>query len=165
MKKMYFYRMKIVKRVFFCLLLFIICFSAIYTLFDIYEDYTLNINRKPALLFPIFVGVFGFLSLLFNLKKIIRWPFVKKTIYWTLRVGDFVFSITMLIYVLGAIYSLTNSFISQEFTFNTYFLRLSSFLLMITLCFILFLDNLTYHKEQKNEEIKTISKEINKIGK
>lgn len=157
--------MKIVKRVFFCLLLFIICFSAIYTLFDVYENFTRNINRKSALLFPMFVVVFGFLSLLFNLKKIIRWPFVKKTMYWTLRVGDYVFSIAMLIYVLRAIYSLTNSFISQEFTFNTYFLKLSSFLLMISLCVILFLDNLTYHKEQKNEEINTISQEINKIGK
>ena len=161
----YFYKMKKVKRIIFCVILSCIFLGTIYSSYNTYNLFTRNIDRNPNILPPLFFGVFSLLGLLFNLKKLITTVYLNKIIYSILRFGDFIFSIVISIFLIININYRTNNFIVQESSFGTYFLRLLMLLSMLTLYILLFLDNLKYHKEQKKgkEFEKTLL--INEIGK
>tara|TARA_R110001606_G_C14987732_1_gene605322 strand:- start:77 stop:535 length:459 start_codon:yes stop_codon:yes gene_type:complete len=151
--------MKVVKRVFFCIILFFLLLITIQILHREYYNYGLNIptyNSELFLIFNAIICFFSVFSLLFNVQKFGVYLKINSLFYKILRVGDFFLAISIAIFMLAMInIDVSLSKILSEVILTG---------ITLSLCYLLFSDNLKYHKEQLEKEALVKEQFINEIG-
>lgn len=144
--------MKKFKRILFCILLTCFLFLGIFILSKQFRgfDILLRIKEDSSLLIPLSLTFFSIMSLLFNLNKLQKQLILHSTIYEILRIGDVVFSISIIIFSAVCIYFFVESLDKTNLKFNNQLLIWSMLIVVILFSILLFLDNIFFHKEQEN---------------
>lgn len=148
--------MKKLKRIFICLVLVVfltLCGSVLYSEFKLFNIFE-KIKADPTLLIPIQLSVFGVFSLLFNLEKFKKTVFIETTSYKILRIGDTIFCLSLFIILVVGIYYFSIVLHTNLNSFNFYLIRGLIIVLLLCFNFLIFIDNLKYHKT-KLKSLKT----------
>lgn len=151
--------MKIFKRVFFCIAIFLLILITIQTLYTEYYNYKLNRRSYNSEFYLIFNGIicfFSVFSLFFNIQKFGLYLKINSLFYKILRIGDFLLALSISIFIVFIMnIELSLSKILSEVIITG---------ITLSLCYLLFSDNLKYHKEQIEKEALFKVQFINEIG-
>ncbi|MBU3011536.1 hypothetical protein KO506_08980 [Polaribacter vadi] len=142
--------MKKIKRIILIIISSSVLFFGSWVLIQEFNFYTIvpKIQKDPSLLIPVFITVFSVFSVLFGIYKIQKNTVFNSNIYKILRIGDFIYSTSFLVFLIVGVY-----FIFK----NLNIIKIDKSLIIFGIIFILFLynffliiDNVQYQKEQKD---------------
>ncbi|WP_405564059.1 hypothetical protein [Polaribacter sp. Asnod6-C07] len=142
--------MKKFKRIILIIISSSVLFFGSWVLIQEFNFYTIvpKIQKDPSLLIPVFITVFSVFSVLFGIYKIQKNTVFNSNIYKILRIGDFIYSTSFLVFLIVGVY-----FIFK----NLNEIKIDRSLIIFGIIFILFLynvfliiDNVQYQKEQKD---------------
>ena len=114
--------------------------------FGDFSDFFKDLKENTFLLIPIYFTLFSVFSFLFNLKKFSKDISVSSTTYKVLRIGDFLFSLSLITLIFAGLY-----FYFDAINLNKLKLKLLPLFIMLFLLFFAILDltdNILYHKKQ-----------------
>lgn len=153
--------MKKFNRIFLSIVALIILLLGSYVLVDeiaFSGDVFIKLEEDKSLLIPIYFTLFSVFCFLFNIKKFHQDIVIHSTTYKILRIGDLVFSLSMIVIIVVGLY-----FYIGAVSANKLRLKLLPLIIMIFFLFFAILDiadNFLYHKKQvrffKKESINDI---------
>lgn len=141
--------MKKFNRIFLSIVALIILLLGSYVLVDeiaFSGDVFIKLEEDKSLLIPIYFTLFSVFCFLFNIKKFHQDIVIHSTTYKILRIGDLVFSLSMIVIIVIAIYFFTESIQSNKIRFSVTPLFVMIFLLFFGIVDLA--DNILYHKKQ-----------------
>ena len=143
--------MKKFKRILFCIALTCFLFFGCYLLQEEFTKYNLTtkIKEDATLLIPIHLTFFSLLSLLYNINKLQKSLVLNSLIYKVLKVGDFIFSISISIFSLFCVYILLESSGTTEIKLNHQLILWSVLLVFFFAAFYFFLIIYCFIKNKK----------------
>jgi hypothetical protein len=141
--------MKKINRIFLCFFALVILGLGNYVLVD---EFWGNANvfgilkEDTSLLIPVYFSLMSVFGLLFNIKKFNDHLSLQDRTYKILRVGDLIFSVSLLIMFSVGFYFLVKSINTNKINFSIYpFMVISLFLFFAA---VNLFDNILYHKKQ-----------------
>lgn len=141
--------MKKFNRIFLCVVALIILLLGCYVFVDeiaFSGDVFLKLEEDKSLLIPIYFTVFSFFCFLFNIKKFSKDISINSTTYKVLRIGDFIFSLSLIVIVFVGFYYFFYSINENKIKFSLPPLLVMGFLLFFGILNVF--DNILYHKKQ-----------------
>lgn len=143
--------MKKIKKIVFALLtasFFSICCLGLYEIFKTSNSISEEIAKDPSLLILIGITVFSFVSFLFNVFKFNPNPNLESLQYKILRLCDLIYAIYLFLFLIWGSYNIlkvNNNSNSNENLWIIFSILVVLYLLSISLI----LDNIFYHKKNK----------------
>jgi hypothetical protein len=146
--------MKKFRRIFLLVVSTCILFFGTFILVRVFGDFDVfsKIKADLGLLIPIHFSFFSIFSILFSIKKFQNNADLQitSTIYKGLRIGDFIFSISLFLLTITGLYHLTKSVNSSNNLDTTFYLiRIGVLLLLFAFSILLFIDNIVFNATQK----------------